>query len=231
MGVASCRSIFLLSNVVFNRTSASFWFSIHDFLSIGGRACSGFPARGPARPLARTPGAPPPPCTPTSLYLIFFSRATTPSPFLPPLFHLLCPRCDPVDGYRRLLDPKVSSPSTLPPSPSLSLGAWTPAPAPQCADPRPLPLRCVAPAVPLPPPLSAAPVRPLPHRRAALVALGVAPSRAALAAPARLPVRHPVRPLPRLRAALCPPPAWLPRAPPAARPTQPRARAALARNI
>jgi hypothetical protein len=54
-----------------------------------------------------------------SLYLIFFSRAATSSPSLPPLFHLLCPRCDPVDGCRRSSDPKVSfpSPSSLPPFP------------------------------------------------------------------------------------------------------------------
>jgi hypothetical protein len=30
------------------------------------------------------------------------------SPSLPPLFHLICPRCDLVDGCRRSSDPKVS---------------------------------------------------------------------------------------------------------------------------
>jgi hypothetical protein len=78
MGVASCRSIYILSDVVFNRASVSFRFSFRDLIPISGRACSGFPARpGPA------PGARPwcptsPPCVPPpSLYLIFFSRTTT----------------------------------------------------------------------------------------------------------------------------------------------------------
>jgi hypothetical protein len=78
------------------------------------------PARpGPAR--SSVPLAPPTPhVCPLSLSLIWFSHASTPSPFLPPLSHLFA-LGDPVDGYRRILDPKVSLP--LPPSSrALSLG-------------------------------------------------------------------------------------------------------------
>jgi hypothetical protein len=60
--------------------------------------------------------APPPSlfhfCFPCSNFL-----SLSPTSLIPP-----CPRCDPVDGYRRSSNPKVSfpSPSSLPPSPSLS---------------------------------------------------------------------------------------------------------------
>jgi hypothetical protein len=75
-----------LSDVVADRASVSFWFSIRDLIPISGHACSGVLAQ----PLARAPGAPPPPMrAPPSLYLIFVSRAVTSSPSLPPLFHLL----------------------------------------------------------------------------------------------------------------------------------------------
>jgi hypothetical protein len=100
MGVASCRSIFLLFDVVFNRASVSPRFGFR--FAIGFRSVVvcvvGFrlgPRPSPARhdlaqpdwalgyaPLApHTPHAPP-------LSLIWFSRAATPSPFLPPLSHL-----------------------------------------------------------------------------------------------------------------------------------------------
>jgi hypothetical protein len=76
--------------------------------------------RAPTRPWRpQTPHA-----CPLSLSLIWFSHATTPSPSpsLPPLSHLFA-LGDQVDGYHRILDPKVSPtshsfPSTLPLSPS-----------------------------------------------------------------------------------------------------------------
>jgi hypothetical protein len=71
------------------------------------------PQPSPARPdLGRAPLAPPPLiCAPPSLSH-FVSRPTTSSHLspiaLPPLFHLLCPRCDPVGGCRDHPSPKVS---------------------------------------------------------------------------------------------------------------------------
>jgi hypothetical protein len=99
------------------------------------------PARGPTRPGPAL--APHTPMCPLPLSFCF-SRSNSlslSSTSLPPP----CPRRDPVDGYRLLLDPKVSSPplSSLPPSPfhlpvstapypsrrgSLSLVARPPAP-------------------------------------------------------------------------------------------------------
>jgi hypothetical protein len=55
---------------------------------------------------------------PPSLYHLV-SHTATPSPSLPPLSHLFALR-DPVDGYRRVLDPKVSPHLRLS-SPFLSL--------------------------------------------------------------------------------------------------------------
>jgi hypothetical protein len=76
----------------------------------------------PARPWRpHTPHAPPPSLS----HLV--SRAATPSPFLPTLSHLLA-LGDPVGGYHRFLDPKVSSP--LPLSLSLSLSLSLPFPLP-----------------------------------------------------------------------------------------------------
>jgi hypothetical protein len=57
-----------------------------------------------------------------SLFSHLVSRVATPSPSLPPLSHLFA-LDDPVDGYRRFLDPKVSSALPLPlslPLPPLS---------------------------------------------------------------------------------------------------------------
>jgi hypothetical protein len=41
MGVASCRDIFLLSDVVFNRVFVSFRISIRDWILICGLVCRG----------------------------------------------------------------------------------------------------------------------------------------------------------------------------------------------
>jgi hypothetical protein len=69
------------------------------------------------------PWRPHPPCAPSPLSLshFLFRRSNFPLP----LFHLPCPRCDPVDGCRQSSSPEVSFPSpllsSLPLSPSLSL--------------------------------------------------------------------------------------------------------------
>jgi hypothetical protein len=124
MGVASCRRIILLSDVVSNRASVLFRFSIHDLISIRGRASSGFLAQPWRAPWHLTPVRP-------LLSLSFsFPSQQLHSPSLPPLFHLPCPRCDLVDDCRRSSNPKVSFPSpllSLPPSPSLSRRAPHPA--------------------------------------------------------------------------------------------------------
>jgi hypothetical protein len=106
-----------LPDVVFNRTSVSFRVSICIFLSISGRVCCVFSARPATRPGPAL--APHTPMCPVSLSFCF-PRSNSLSLFstsLPPL----CPRCDPLDGYRWFLDPKVSSPPlspSLPPLPS-----------------------------------------------------------------------------------------------------------------
>src|SRR5688572_24251067 len=69
---------------------------------------------------------------PLSLSLIWFSHAETPSPSLPPLSHLFA-LGDPVDGYRWILDPKVTLPLPLPPPPS-TRRPW-PAPLPTASLP------------------------------------------------------------------------------------------------
>jgi hypothetical protein len=63
--------------------------------------------------------------------LIQFYRAATPS--LPPLSPTSCPRCS-GDGYRRILDPKVSPPL-------LSLSSLPPLPFPTCVPTTPPPPR------------------------------------------------------------------------------------------
>jgi hypothetical protein len=172
--------------------------------------CCGLPSRpatqpspthpSPSWPWPRAHGAPHPPLRTPSLSLIWFFRAATPSPFLPPLSHLFA-LGDPVDGYRWILDPRVSSPLpfSLPPSPSLPRERVAPvsalhhvAPAAPCpcpsAWPSPLPRRGTRPPTPAPQRGSAAPAPPLPRgmrppvrptRLAAPGVAGVAPARAA----------------------------------------------------
>jgi hypothetical protein len=133
---------------VSDRAPVSFWFPIHGLFLITGRVCSGFPARpavwpgswpDPTRP-GPAPGACPwrphfPPCAPP-LSLSFFPAQQLPSPSLPPLFHPLCPRCDPVDGCLRSSDPEVSSPSLPLASASFLSPCTRPQPAaPPCAAP------------------------------------------------------------------------------------------------
>jgi hypothetical protein len=92
-----------------------------------------------ARPWPRAPSAPhhpmraPPPPSLSQL----FSRATTSSnlspTLLPPLLHLLCPRCDPVSGCCDRPSPKVSPTSlslSSPPLPSLFSAVVPPGRAP-----------------------------------------------------------------------------------------------------
>jgi hypothetical protein len=111
-----------LYDVVSDRASVSFRFFDSRFDSnlwscvhwVFGQARG--PAHDPTQPGSwRAPLAPPPPpmCAPSlSLSHFRFPR----SKFLS-LSSTTCPKCDPVDGYRRWLDPKVSfpSPSSLPP--------------------------------------------------------------------------------------------------------------------
>jgi hypothetical protein len=137
MGVASCRSIFILSDVVFNRASVSPRFGFR--FTIGFRsvvACVVGSRPGLAQP---GPSAPPSPCAPPpSLYLILFPTQQPPPTPLPPLFHLLCPRCDPVDGCHDRRSPRwaptslslpLPSPfSSLPHKPMLALGRVLAAP-------------------------------------------------------------------------------------------------------
>jgi hypothetical protein len=93
----------------------------------------------PARPWPRAPSAPPPMCAPPlPLYLICFPRATTssnlsPTP-LPPLLHLLCPRCDPASGCCDHPSPKVS-PTSLSLFPLLSLLSFQTRPGALAATP------------------------------------------------------------------------------------------------
>jgi hypothetical protein len=131
MGVASCQSIILLSDVESDCVSASFRFSIRDLIPISGHVCSGFSTR-PLPP-------PPPPCAPPLSISFSFPAQQLPSPSLPPLSHPLCPGCDPVDGCRRSSDPEVSSPSPLLSPSLLPLSPCTqyPAPTPRRPPARP----------------------------------------------------------------------------------------------
>jgi hypothetical protein len=163
------------------------------------------PRSGPTRPgpwRPHLPHAPP-------LLSISFSFPAQQLPL--PLFHLLCPRCDPVGGCRRSSDPKVSflSPSSLPPSPSLSSCVRHPCPCP--------------PAAPLHPPRSVASSGLSPPARGPRGSLSAASS--GLSPPARGPRGRRRGPLPAPDVAL------------AARLARPRAcavpspRADLARNV
>jgi hypothetical protein len=128
MSVASCRSIFPLSDVVFNCASVSprFGFLIRNWIPISGRSCCGLLSRPTTQPgPARSRAHPHPHAPPLSH---FVSRAATPSPSLPPLSHLHA-LGDPVDGYHRIFDPKVSSSHSPSPSP-FPFPACVPAPPP-----------------------------------------------------------------------------------------------------
>jgi hypothetical protein len=171
MGVASCRSISLLSNVVFNHAFVSSHCRIRfafGFRSVVVRVVGFWPATrpSPAQPGPRAPGALPLPHAraPSLLFLslIQFSRAATSSP--PPL-SLLRDALGFGDGDHQIWIPVVSSP----PPPSLSLPflffLLSPTRAPSLDHvPRALTRSC-----PTPPPLAAPP--------------SASPSHALLAAP------------------------------------------------
>ena len=139
MGVASCRSIFLLSDAVSNRVFVPFQSSIHNLDSIRGKRvrAEGFSpgsrprlSRGSTQP-SLTPGvnlAPSPHAPPLSHFL--FPR----SKFTLPLFHLssisLALGGIPVSGCHRSSSLEVSSPSLFLSSPS------SPSPAHPCSVPR-----------------------------------------------------------------------------------------------
>jgi hypothetical protein len=133
MGVASCRSIFLLSDVVFNRVFVSSCFGFRfmiGFRSVVVRVVGFCPATrpSPARSaLARAPLAPvPPPCAPPfSPFLSFDFPAQQ-----PPLLHLSLspygalgfgdgdrqiwtPRCAPLHSPSHSPSPSLSSPPVL----------------------------------------------------------------------------------------------------------------------
>jgi hypothetical protein len=225
MGVASCRSIFLLSDVVSNRVFVSFRFSFHDLDSIRSkRVCGvGFwpsPRSGPAPGAPRAPaplmhGVPTP-----SLSHFLFPRSN----FHLPLFHLPCPRWDSGERLPSIIEPRgelpLYSPLLSSPLPSSSLphvapgrffpGAHDPWPA---AAPRVAPVRRprlapsrrrAAPCPPLPGSLARAPTcspHASPHPCPG-AAPGVAPDTVCLAWPssrATRPRAH--RPIP-ARAAL-----------------------------
>jgi hypothetical protein len=107
-GLHHAEAYFFLSDVVFNCASVStrFRFLIRNWTPIRGRVCCGLPSGPRPTPPQRAPaGAPhnPPPCVPPLPLSHLVSLAATPS--LPPLSHLLA-LGDPLDGYRRILDPK-----------------------------------------------------------------------------------------------------------------------------
>jgi hypothetical protein len=160
---------FSLSDVVSDRASVSFRFSIHGviFHLVVVRAVDSRPSPrpDPAQPWRKPTGAPFPMHAPSPLPLIFLFLHNN---FPLPLFHLLCPRCDPVDGCRRSSDPNMSflSPLLSPSLPFSLLVRAAPLPLPLGGAPAPSPIRRL--------------IRPLP----------------AGAWPSRLPVCRLVRPLP-----------------------------------
>jgi hypothetical protein len=110
MGVASCRSIFLLSDVVFNRASVSPCFRFDSQLDSDQSSCvlwASVPSRDPAQPDLDTGRAPLAPHAPSLSISFCFPRSNLLSFSLPPLSHLFAL------GYHRILDPKVSPPLPL----------------------------------------------------------------------------------------------------------------------
>jgi hypothetical protein len=100
-------------------------------------------------------------CVPPPLPLSFsFPAQQLPSSSLLPLFHLPCPRCDPVNGYRRSSSPEESSPFPSPPHPS-------PLPLPLSPSPRVAPWPAAAPRSP---PRRCGPCPPCPARLSPSVA-------------------------------------------------------------
>jgi hypothetical protein len=156
---------------------ASFRISFRSWILISGRVCCGLPSRPPTQPdpaqpdtPPRDPGAPPPmhPPSPPFSHLIF-PRNNSLSLSCTSLSPTSCPRWS-GDGYRRILDPKVSLPLPLYLSLSIYLSpshffslARRPLPSSACPSaapptpPRPGPRRHPRPAL----------ARPLPAPRAA----------------------------------------------------------------
>jgi hypothetical protein len=147
-----------LSNVVFNRASVSprFGFLIRNWIPISGRVCCGLLSRpatqpGRARRVPARPWRPTPLCAPSLSHFRFShnNSLSLSSTSLPPP----CPS-DPVDDYRRILDPKVSSSLSLPLpplSPSLRASQRCGPPGPSRGPPGPqrrgpLPRQCATPA-------------------------------------------------------------------------------------
>jgi hypothetical protein len=141
MVVASCRSIFILSDVVYNHTFVSFRFSVRDLNAIRGKRMRAVGCRpDPARPVAWPTSAPPrrapsphPMCVPSPLSLSLFpSRAVTSLSSTSP-----CPRWDSGERLPPIVEPRGEFPSPLlsPYSPSLSLRTALPG-DPQRGGPR-----------------------------------------------------------------------------------------------
>jgi hypothetical protein len=126
MVVTSCRSIFLLSDVMSNRAFVSFQFLIHDLNSVSGkreRAMGCWLGPRPTRP--GTPLAPlsPPMRASTPLSFSFPARSNFPLP----LFHLSstspCPRWDSGERLPPIVEPRGELPLSSPHPPSLSRAA------------------------------------------------------------------------------------------------------------
>jgi hypothetical protein len=146
MVVASCWSIFILSDVVSDRALMSFRFSTHDLISIRVRreravGCRRGLARGaahpdPAQPM-RAPGAPAPHARPHPLSLSFFLSCAATSLSLSSTSP--CPRLDSGERLSLIVKPRgelsFSSLLSLFPSP-LPVRSTPTAPSPDPLAPR-----------------------------------------------------------------------------------------------